>query len=409
MFNFSLEKKKIKILLLEGVHPSALDAFKAAGYENIESYPAALSEAELLEKIADAHFVGIRSRTQLNRECFAAAKKLICVGCFCIGTNQVDLKAATEHGVVVFNAPYSNTRSVAELVIAEAIMLMRGIPDKNAKAHRGEWLKSASNSFEVRGKTLGIIGYGNIGSQVSVLAESLGMKVRFYDTVTKLPLGNAEQVRGLSALLKMSDVVTLHVQDTAGTRNMMGAKELGTMKKSAMLINAARGQVVDIDALCALLASKHIGGAAIDVFPVEPKSNDDEFVSPLRQFDNVLLTPHVGGSTQEAQANIGLEVAEKMVTYSDNGTSTSAVNFPKVALPPHADTHRLLHIHKNTPGVMGAINLIFSEFNINVAAQYLQTSDNVGYVVVDVEGEFGDAALTALKQVTGTIRCRVLF
>ena len=409
MLNFSLGKQKIKILLLEGVHPSAVEAFKAAGYENIDYQPAALPEEQLLEKIAGAHFVGIRSRTQLNAKVFAAAKKLMSVGCFCIGTNQVDLQAATEHGVIVFNAPYSNTRSVAELVIAEAIMLMRGIPDKSAKVHRGEWLKSASNSYEVRGKTLGIVGYGNIGSQISVMAESMGMKVRFYDTSTKLPLGNAAQVRKLHDLLGQSDVISLHVPDNATTRGLMGPKELAAMKPGAMLINAARGQIVDIDSLCEHLASKHIGGAAIDVFPVEPKSNQEEFISPLREFDNVILTPHIGGSTQEAQENIGIEVAEKIVMYSDNGTSTSAVNFPQVALPSHADTHRLLHVHRNIPGMMTAINQIFSQYNINVAAQYLQTNDKVGYVVVDIEAEYGDDAIAALKAIEGTIRCRVLF
>ena len=409
MLNFSLGKQKIKILLLEGVHPSAVEVFKAAGYENIDYQPAALPEDQLLEKIASAHFVGIRSRTQLNAKVFAAAKKLISVGCFCIGTNQVDLQAATAHGVIVFNAPYSNTRSVAELVIAEAIMLMRGIPDKSAKAHRGEWLKSASNAYEVRGKILGIVGYGNIGSQISVMAESMGMKVRFYDTLTKLPLGNAAQVRKLHDLLEQSDVISLHVPDNATTRGLMGPKELAAMKPGAMLINAARGQIVDIDSLCEHLASKHIGGAAIDVFPVEPKSNQEEFISPLRQFDNVILTPHIGGSTQEAQENIGIEVAEKIVMYSDNGTSTSAVNFPQVALPSHANTHRLLHVHRNIPGMMTAINQIFSQYNINVAAQYLQTNDKVGYVVVDIEAEYGDHAIAALKAIDGTIRCRVLF
>jgi D-3-phosphoglycerate dehydrogenase len=409
MLNFSLGKQKIKILLLEGVHPSAVEVFKAAGYENIDYHPAALPEEELLEKIADAHFVGIRSRTQLNAQVFASAKKLIAVGCFCIGTNQVDLKAATEHGVIVFNAPFSNTRSVAELVIAEAIMLMRGIPEKNAKAHRGEWLKSASDAYEVRGKTLGIIGYGNIGSQISVMAESIGMKVRFYDTVTKLPLGNAEQVRNLKELLQQADVISLHVPDTESTRGLMGTKELATMKPGAMLINAARGQIVDIDSLCKVLKSGHLGGAAIDVFPVEPKSNQEEFLSPLRQFDNVILTPHIGGSTQEAQANIGIEVAEKIVVYSDNGTSTSAVNFPQVALPAHANTHRLLHVHRNMPGVLSGINQLFSQYNINVAAQYLQTNDKVGYVVVDIEAEYSNDAIAALKAIEGTIRCRVLF
>ena len=409
MLNVCLGKQKIKILLLEGVHPSAVEVFKAAGYENIDYYPAALPENQLLEKIADAHFVGIRSRTQLNAQVFATAKKLIAVGCFCIGTNQVDLNAATKHGVIVFNAPFSNTRSVAELVIAEAIMLMRGIPEKNAKAHRGEWLKSASDAYEVRGKTLGIIGYGNIGSQISVMAESIGMKVRFYDTVTKLPLGNADQARNLEELLQQADVVSLHVPDTESTRGLMGAKELAAMKPGAMLINAARGQIVDIDSLCKLLESGHLGGAAIDVFPVEPKSNQEEFLSPLRQFDNVILTPHIGGSTQEAQANIGIEVAEKIVVYSDNGTSTSAVNFPQVALPAHANTHRLLHVHRNIPGVISGINQLFSQYNINVAAQYLQTNENVGYVVVDIEAEYSNDAIAALKAIEGTIRCRVLF
>ena len=410
MLNFSLGKQKIKILLLEGVHPSAVEVFKAAGYENIDYHPAALPRRRSYwKKIADAHFVGIRSRTQLNAQVFASAKKLIAVGCFCIGTNQVDLKAATEHGVIVFNAPFSNTRSVAELVIAEAIMLMRGIPEKNAKAHRGEWLKSASDAYEVRGKTLGIIGYGNIGSQISVMAESIGMKVRFYDTVTKLPLGNAEQVRNLKELLQQADVISLHVPDTESTRGLMGTKELAAMKPGAMLINAARGQIVDIDSLCKVLKSGHLGGAAIDVFPVEPKSNQEEFLSPLRQFDNVILTPHIGGSTQEAQANIGIEVAEKIVVYSDNGTSTSAVNFPQVALPAHANTHRLLHVHRNMPGVLSGINQLFSQYNINVAAQYLQTNDKVGYVVVDIEAEYSNDAIAALKAIEGTIRCRVLF
>lgn len=406
---FSLDKAKIKLLLLEGVHPSAVATLEAAGYTNVEYLKSALPEDELVEKIKDFHFVGIRSRSQLNRRVFEAGKKLIGVGCFCIGTNQVDLHAATEHGVVVFNAPYSNTRSVAELVIAETIMLMRGIPEKSAAAHRGNWLKSATDSYEVRGKTLGIIGYGNIGSQISVMAEAIGMRVKFYDVVTKLPLGNAEQVPSLKALLGCSDVVSLHVPDTDATRYMMGEEELGAIKKGGILINAARGQVVDIDALSALLESKHLGGAAIDVFPTEPKSNQEEFVSPLRQFDNVILTPHIGGSTQEAQENIGLEVAEKMVRYSDSGTTISAVNFPQVSLPPHSGTHRLLHVHHNVPGVMTAINQVFSDNNINICGQHLQTTEKVGYVVLDVDAEYSDIALKALKGIEGTMRCRVLF
>ena len=408
MVSTSLEKTKIKFLLLEGIHQSAVDSLVASGYTNIVTLKTAVNEQELIDKIKGVHFIGIRSRTQLTRQVLAAADKLIAVGCFCIGTNQVDLVAAQEAGVAVFNAPYSNTRSVAELVIAEAILLLRGIPEKNAVCHRGGWLKSALAAFEARGKTLGIIGYGSIGSQVSVLAESLGMKVAFYDVVTKLPLGNAVQVRDLYDLLAMSDVVTLHVPASHTTKNMFTAKEIAGMKPGAILLNAARGTVVDIDALAAALASKHIGGAAIDVFPVEPKGNDEEFVSPLRQFDNVILTPHIGGSTQEAQANIGVEVVEKLVKYSDNGTTTSSVNFPEVALPEHPNSHRLLHVHNNIPGVLSSINQIFSENNINICGQYLQTKDKVGYVVIEVNADYSDLALKQLKNIAGTIRCRVL-
>lgn len=405
----SLDKSKIKFVLLEGVHQSAVDTLKAAGYTNIDYLKTALTDDELIERIKDAHFVGLRSRTQLTRKVFENADKLIAVGCFCIGTNQVDLQAAQEHGVVVFNAPYSNTRSVAELVIAEAILLLRGIPEKNAACHRGEWQKSAAGSFEIRGKTLGLIGYGSIGSQVSVLAEALGMRVIFCDTVNKLPLGNATQIPTLDALLAKSDIVSLHVPEIASTKNMIGKDELAKMKPGSILINASRGTVVDIDALAAALESGHLAGAAIDVFPVEPKSNDDEFVSPLRAFDNTILTPHIGGSTAEAQENIGLEVASKLVKYSDNGTTTSSVNFPEVALPSQENAHRLLHVHTNSPGVLTAINKIFSENNINICGQYLQTNENVGYVVIDVDAAYSDVALEQLRAIPGTIRCRVLF
>lgn len=405
----SLDKSKIKFLLLEGVHQSAIETLHAAGYENIEYLKTALSEDDLIEKIKDAHFVGLRSRTQLTRRVFENAPKLIAAGCFCIGTNQVDLKAAQEHGVAVFNAPYSNTRSVAELVIAEAILMMRGIPEKNIVCHRGGWLKSAAGSYEIRGKTLGLIGYGSIGSQTSVLAESLGMKVKFYDVVAKLPLGNASQVRSLDELLQTADIISLHVPETGSTKNMIGERELGLMKKGAYLINASRGTVVDIDALAAAVKNKHIAGAAIDVFPVEPKGNDDEFVSPLRGLDNVILTPHIGGSTQEAQENIGVEVAEKLVRYSDNGTTITSVNFPEVALPEHPDAHRLLHVHANVPGVLSAINRVFSDNNINISSQYLQTNDKVGYVVLDVHSPYSETALEELRNIEGTIRCRVLF
>ncbi len=409
MSKTSLEKSKIKFLLLEGVHPSAVETLQAAGYTNIVTHPKALPEDQLKAEIADAHFVGIRSRTQLTDEVFATANKLIAVGCFCIGTNQVNLDAATKNGVVVFNAPFSNTRSVAELVIAEAILLLRGVAEKNALAHRGVWQKSAAGSFEIRGKKLGIIGYGSIGMQLGVIAESLGMQVVFYDVVNKLPVGNASQVRNLKELLATADVVSLHVPETASTKDMIGEAELKQMKAGAILLNASRGTVIDIDALAASLESKHLAGAAVDVFPIEPRSNDDEFISPLRQFDNVILTPHIGGSTMEAQENIGTEVAEKLAKYSDNGTSITSVNFPEVALPAHEGMHRLLHIHKNVPGVMSAINQVFAENGINIGAQYLQTNEDVGYVVIDIDAEYSDLALKKLNEVAGTVRTRVLF
>lgn len=409
MAKTSLDKSKIRFLLLEGVHQSAVATLEQSGYTNVEYLKTAVPEDELIEKIKDAHFVGIRSRTQLTRRVFENAPKLIAVGCFCIGTNQVDLTAAQEHGVAVFNAPYSNTRSVAELVIAQAILLLRGIPEKNAVCHRGGWLKSANGSFEIRGKTLGIIGYGSIGTQVSVLAESLGMKVVFFDVVAKLPLGNAAQVRSMDELLAQADVISLHVPETASTQDMIGAAEFAKMKKGAIFMNAARGTVVDIDALAASLESGHLAGTAIDVFPVEPRGNDEEFVSPLRAFDNAILTPHIGGSTMEAQENIGFEVAEKLVRYSDNGTTTSSVNMPEVALPSHPNAHRLLHVHENIPGTLSKINKVFSDNNINIAAQYLQTNENVGYVVVDIDAEYSDVALQELRTIEGTVRCRVLF
>jgi len=409
MVKTSLDRSKIRVLLLEGVHTSAVEVFKANGYSNIEYIKTALPDDELKVKIANCHIIGIRSRTQLSAEVLAEAHKLMVIGCFCIGTNQVNLQSALMHGIPVFNAPFSNTRSVAELVLAEAIMLMRSIPEKSALAHRGVWLKSASNSFEVRGKTLGIVGYGNIGSQLSILAEALGMKVRFCDLDNKLPLGNAERVPSLEKLLAISDVVTLHVPETAATKNMIGAAELAAMKPNSVLINASRGTVVDIEALTHALEKGHLLGAAIDVFPLEPHSNDDEFISPLRKFDNVILTPHVGGSTVEAQGNIGEEVAEKLVKYSDTGATTTSVNFPEVTLPAHPNNHRLLHIHTNVPGIMSQINRVFSENNINILGQYLMTNDKIGYVVVDVDAEYSELAISKLKEIEGTIKARVLF
>ena len=405
----SFDKSKLKVLLLEGIHPSAERIFHDAGYANIETVKTALTGEELKARLEGVHFLGIRSRTTLTRDIFEAADKLVAVGCYCIGTNQVDLTATTEHGIVVFNAPYSNTRSVAELVLAEATLLLRGIPEKNAKAHRGGWAKTANDSFEIRGKTLGIVGYGSIGSQLSVLAESLGMQVIFYDVVSKLPLGNASQIPSLEGLLGQADIVTLHVPDLPSTRNLMDQERISQMKPKSILINASRGTVVDIYALTKALEEKHLLGTAIDVFPTEPKSNNDEFVSPLRGFDNAILTPHIGGSTQEAQENIGVEVAEKLVRYSDNGSTLTSVNFPEVALPPHPNHHRLLHVHENRPGVLSAINSVFAENHINIGSQFLQTSDKIGYVVIDVDRDYSDMALEKLSEIEGTIRCRVLF
>lgn len=405
----SLEKRKIKFLLLEAVHQSAIETLKKSGYENIETLKTSLEGDELAEKIADVHFLGIRSRTQLSESDFVAARKLQAVGCFCIGTNQVDLNSALVRGIAVFNAPFSNTRSVAELVIGQAILLLRGIPEKNALLHRGIWRKAASGCFETRGKKLGIVGYGNIGSQLSVLAESMGMKVYLYDVVSKLPLGNAVQMDSLEQLMRECDVVSLHVPETAQSRNIIGEEQLQWMKPEAVLINASRGTVVDIEALAAALQDSKIAGAAIDVYPQEPKSNAEEFISPLRQFDNCIITPHVGGSTMEAQENIGVEVAEKLVKYSDNGSSFASVNFPAVTLPAHPGKHRLLHIHKNVPGVLSEINNVFSETAINISSQYLQTNEHVGYVVIDIDVQYSEMALAKLNQITGTIRCRVLF
>jgi D-3-phosphoglycerate dehydrogenase len=402
----------MKIVLLEGIHSSAVEAFKADGYTGVEYFEKSMPEAQVIDAVRDAHLVGIRSATQLTAKVFAGADRLIAVGCFCIGTNQVDLDAAQEHGVAVFNAPFSNTRSVAELVLAEIILLMRGIPTRNAAAHRGQWLKTASGSREARGKTLGIVGYGHIGTQVGILAESLGMQVVFFDVEMKLAMGNARQMPTLESLLEISDMVTLHVPQTPQTNKMIDGAALARMKKGAGLVNAARGSVVEIDALVEALKSKHIGGAALDVFPKEPKGAHDEFVSPLRGMDNVILTPHVGGSTIEAQHDIGIEVSSKLLKYSNNGSTLGAVNFPEVSLPAHPGHHRLLHIHRNQPGVLSKVNAIFSKQRINIAGQYLQTNSKIGYVVIDIETEeraVSQNLKRQLDQVEGTIRTRVLY
>ena len=405
----SHDKARLKFLLLEGIHPSAVEVLKRDGYEQVETHAQALVGDDLIAAISNAHFVGLRSRTRLSAEVLERAPKLVAIGCFCIGTNQVDLAAAARLGIPVFNAPFSNTRSVAELVLGEIIMLLRGIPHKNAVQHRGGWEKSAAHSYEARGKTLGIVGYGHIGTQIGVLAEHLGMSVLYYDIEPKLALGNARPVASLEALLGAADVVSLHVPETPATHNMIAAAQLAQMRPGSYLVNAARGTVVDIDALVAALDAKHLLGAAIDVFPLEPKGNDDPFVSPLTRFDNVILTPHIGGSTAEAQASIGAEVAVKLLRYSNNGSTSSAVNFPEVSLPAHAGKSRLLHIHKNVPGVLARINERFSVAGINIAAQFLQTSGDIGYVVIDVDTDASQVALDQIASIEGTIRCRILY
>lgn len=407
----SFPKDEMKVLLLEGIHQDAIDYFKRAGYSNLEIHSTALEGDALIEAIEDAHIIGIRSRTQLTAEVLQKAPRLMSIGCFCIGTNQVDLEAAKHLAIPVFNAPYSNTRSVAELVIAEMIMLKRGIPYKNYICHQGGWDKSAKGSYEVRGKTLGIVGYGHIGTQVGIIAESLGMQVLFYDIESKLSLGNAQQVETLEELLSVADVVTLHVPEDDTTKNMMNRARIEKMKQGSVLINAARGTIVDLDALADSIKAEHILGAAIDVFPVEPKSNSEEFQTPLRDLQNVILTPHIGGSTLEAQQNIGIEVASKLVLYSDNGSTVSAVNFPEVMLPKQPGSHRILHIHENTPGILRAVNDLVASLDLNINAQYLQTLGEVGYVVLDVSGDAANAQKlqTGMKEIKGTLKCRILY
>lgn len=407
----SFPREDIKILLLEGVADSAVRTLKNAGYTQIDYRDGSLTGDDLKQAIADAHIIGIRSRTQLTQDVFDHARRLMAVGCFCIGTNQVDLEAAEKKGIPVFNAPYSNTRSVAELVLAEAIMLMRGIPAKNMACHRGGWMKSAAGSYEVRGKVLGIVGYGHIGTQVGVLAEALGMQVIFHDVEPKLALGNAQPASTLDDLLAQSDVVTLHVPDTPATRRMIGVTEIRAMRRGAMLINASRGTVVDIEPLAEALKDGHLGGAAVDVFPKEPKANGEAFESPLVGLDNALLTPHIGGSTQEAQVNIGGEVASKLIRYSDNGSTLSAVNFPEVQLPEHAGSRRLLHIHENRPGMLSAVNDVFSGSRVNIDAQFLQTRGSIGYVVIDIDADAqgANAMRQQLAALPGTLKTRLLY
>lgn len=408
--SLSLEKSKIKILLLEGVDPSAVDALNKAGYTNVEFQKKALDGQELLDAIENVHFIGIRSRTHLTAEVLQHAKKLIGIGCYCIGTNQVDLEAAAALGIPVFNAPFSNTRSVAELVTGEYLQLLRDIPARNALLHRGGWNKAANGCHEARGKTIGIIGYGHIGTQVGILAEALGLSVLFYDVENKMVLGNAKQVNTLDELLENSDIVTLHVPELPTTKNMISKAQFAKMKDGVRFLNASRGTVVDIEALCEALRSGKVAGAAVDVYPKEPSKNGEEFVTPLREFDNVILTPHIGAGTEEAQKNIGTEVSEKLALYSDNGSTLTAVNFPEVSLPTkRADVSRLLHVHKNVPGVMRQINETFAKLNINVAAQYLQTTADIGYVVMDIHSDKPQEVVPSLRNIEGTLKCRILY
>lgn len=405
----SYPKEKINILFLENISDVAVKQFAEAGYTNVKKINAAIGEGELLREIKNVHILGIRSKTNITEDILQAASKLQAIGCFCIGVNQVNLGAATSAGVAVFNAPYSNTRSVAELVIAASIMLMRKIPDKNKAAHEGGWLKDASGSHEVRGKTIGIVGYGNIGSQVSVLSEALGMKVIFYDAETKLPLGNAADSKSLKDLLQQSDIVTLHVPEIASTKNIINKTTLGYFKKNAVLINYARGGVVDLNAVRKALLSKQLGGAAVDVFPEEPEKNGDVFSSPLQGLSNVLLTPHIGGSTQEAQNNIGLDVSTKLFNYLEKGISNGSHTVPSLALPAQEGAHRILHIHKNVPGVLSEINTTLSKNKINILGQYLKTNDAIGYVVLDVDKGLSKAAIDLLRKVKATIKVRMLY
>ena len=405
----SLNKDKIKIVLFEGIHKHAVQFFNDHGYHNVELLDKALTGQELISKVKEARMIGVRSRTQVRDEVIANANKLMAVGCFCIGTNQVDLDAAALKGIPVFNAPHSNTRSVAELVIGQTIMLMRGIFPKSMAAHRQEWRKSARESYEVRGKTLGIIGYGHIGSQVSILAEAMGMRVIYYDIIPKLPLGNATQMKTMEELLAQSDVVTLHVPEDQTTRNMFHGEKIKLMKPGSYLINASRGSVVEIEALAAAIREKRLEGAAVDVFPVEPKSNALPFDSPLVGLENVILTPHIGGSTIEAQENIGHEVAGKLVSFSDSGATIGAVNFPQVSLPVHPDAHRILHMHRNIPGILRSINRVLADEDINVLSQYLATDNKIGYVVLDIEKDTSKRVLDLMREIEGTIRTRRLF
>ncbi|MFZ9242904.1 MAG: phosphoglycerate dehydrogenase [Sediminibacterium sp.] len=405
----SYPKDKIKVLFLENISDAAVQYFKIQGYTDVKKVAGALSEEDLIKAIKDVHILGIRSKTFISKKVLDHAKKLQAIGCFCIGTNQVDMKACKQKGIAVFNAPYSNTRSVAELVIGSSIMLIRKIIDKNTAAHKGIWNKDAKGSFELRGKTMGLIGYGNIGTQTSIMAEAMGMKVKFYDIETKLPLGNAHAVKSIKELVSTSDIISLHVPETASTKNLISKEVLKQFKQGSILINYARGEVVDLDALAAALKAKQLSGAAIDVYPWEPEKNGDHFETPLQGLSNVLLTPHVGGSTEEAQENIGEDVSIKLYQYLERGVSNGSLSIPTISLPPVDGAHRILHIHNNVPGVLSAINTVMSKNKINIVGQYLKTNEEIGYVVLDVDSKLSKTALALLKEVKETIRVRLLY
>jgi D-3-phosphoglycerate dehydrogenase len=407
--NTSYPKAKIKVLFLENISDKAVQYFKEQGYTDVKKISGALSEEELIKVIKDVHILGIRSKTFISKKVLDSAKKLQAIGCFCIGTNQVDIKACKQKGVAVFNAPYSNTRSVAELVIGASIMLIRKIVDKNKAAHEGIWNKEAKGSFELRGKTMGLIGYGNIGTQTSIMAEAMGMKVKFYDTDAKLPLGNAQAVKSLKDLVSSSDIISIHVPETSQTKNLISADVIKLFKQGAILINYARGEVVDLDALSKAIKSKAVSGAAIDVYPWEPEKNGDQFETPMQGLSNVILTPHIGGSTEEAQENIGEDVSIKLYQYLERGVSNGSHSIPSISLPPVDGAHRILHIHNNVPGVLSAINTVMSKNKINIVGQYLKTNDEIGYVVLDVDSKLSKTAFELLKEVKHTIRARMLY
>jgi D-3-phosphoglycerate dehydrogenase len=405
----SYPKDKIKVLFLENISDKAIQYFKQQGYTDVKKVAGALSEEDLIKAIKDVHILGIRSKTFISKKVLDSAKKLQAIGCFCIGVNQVDLKACKQKGVAVFNAPYSNTRSVAELVIGASILLIRRILEKNNAAHQGIWNKEAKGSFELRGKTMGIIGYGNIGTQLSVMAEAMGMRVQFFDVETKLPLGNAQAKKSIKEIVSSSDIISLHVPETNQTKNLINQSVIKQFKTGSILVNYARGEVVDLDALVKAIKDKQIAGAAIDVFPIEPEKNGDAFNTPLQGLPNVLLTPHIGGSTEEAQENIGEDVSIKLYQYLERGVSNGSHTIPSLSLPPVDGAHRILHIHKNVPGVLGAINTLLSKNKINIVGQYLKTNDEIGYVVLDVDSKLSKQAMTLLKEVKETIRVRMLY